>query len=285
MRPRRIRIGNQTARTAHELMAPFNYAVEHRFDAFEWFPDRTEDGCGWEESDLGPGTREMIRTAAARHDIRLSVHAPWRVDLTQPEGRRRALVSLQLALDLGASILVTHLYEAAGIEAYVSGLVRFLDRLKAATVRLAIENTPETGPEAFNALFAQIAIARPSNVARVGMCLDLGHANLAADTRNDFLQFVDRLGPQVPVAHIHLHENYGEADTHLPLFTGPSASNPLGISQFLDRMKARQYAGAIILEQWPDLPVQLDDTRNRLLEMLHPHTGQGSVRRHAATNA
>jgi sugar phosphate isomerase/epimerase len=284
MKQRRIRIGNQTSRTARELMIPFDYAVEHGFDAFEWLPDRAEDGCGWEESDLGPGTRELIRRAAARHDIRLSVHAPWRIDLAQPEGMRRALVSLQLALDVGASILVTHLYEAAGIEAYVSGLVRFLDRLKAASVQLAIENTPETGPEAFNALFARLAIARPSNAARVGMCLDLGHANLAAGTRNDFLLFVDRLGPHVPVVHIHLHENYGDADTHLPLFTGPAASNPLGIAGFLDRMKTRHYAGAMILEQWPDPPVQLDRARDRLLDMLGPRAAQASVRRHAAVH-
>jgi sugar phosphate isomerase/epimerase len=281
MKERRIRIGNQTSHTARDLLSPFDYAIEQGFDAFEWFPDRADDGRGWEEADLGPGTREMIRAAAARHDIRLSVHAPWRVDLTQPEGRRRAWVSLQLALDVGASILVTHLYEAAGIEAYVSGLVRFLDRLRAASVRLAIENTPQTGPEAFNALFARLRGVRPSTAARVGMCLDLGHANLAADTRNDFLQFVDRLGPQVPVVHIHLHENYGDADTHLPLFTGPAAANPLGIARFLERMKTRRYAGAIILEQWPDPPSQLDRARARLLDILHAHTNQGTVRNRA----
>jgi len=284
MKQRRIRIGNQTARTARSLLSPFEYAIEHGFDAFEWFPDRADDGRGWEEADLGPGTREMIRAAATRHDIHLSVHAPLCANLVQPEGLDQARVSLQLALDVGASILVTHMPQATEMEAYVSGILRFLDSLKTASVRVAIENTPETGPEAFNAFFARLARVRPSSTARVGMCLDLGHANLAADTRNDFLRFIDRLGPQVPVVHIHLHENYGDADTHLPLFTGPAAANSLGIAGFLERMKTRRFVGAMILEQWPDPPSQLDRARNSLLDMLYPRSNRGTVHQHAASD-
>jgi len=104
------------------------------------------------------------------------------------------------------------------------------------------------------------------------MCLDLGHANLCASTRNDYLRFIDRLDPRVPIVHIHAHENFGEADTHLPLFTGPSAGDPAGIEGFVERMKRRSFHGCIILEQWPQPPLLLGQARDRLIRMFNHRT-------------
>ena len=36
---RPIRIGGQTSFSSSKVTEPFEYAVSHRFDAFEWFPD------------------------------------------------------------------------------------------------------------------------------------------------------------------------------------------------------------------------------------------------------
>jgi sugar phosphate isomerase/epimerase len=276
MTEQRIRIGNQTSRAARELMLPFEYAVENGFDAFEWFPDRSESGEGWQEKQLETAERAMIARTAARCDIRLSVHAPWWIDLAQPEALSRLLPSLELALDIKACVLNVHLCERGGIDAYMRGLNRLLDELEGSATRLTIENTPETGPQAFNELFDRLARVRPTAVARVGMCLDVGHANLAAATRNDFLRFVDELEAQVPVLHVHMHENFGDADTHLPLFTGPSQSNPLGVWGFVERMKRRGFSGSIILEQWPAPPTLLNRAREGLLAMFAAEAGCAS---------
>jgi sugar phosphate isomerase/epimerase len=100
------------------------------------------------------------------------------------------------------------------------------------------------------------------------MCLDVGHANLHATTRNDYIGYVDRLRPEVPIIHVHLHENDGDRDSHLVIFTGAAAHDPSGVAALLDRLERRSFAGNVILEQWPQPPELLAQARDRLLEMV-----------------
>jgi len=100
------------------------------------------------------------------------------------------------------------------------------------------------------------------------MCLDVGHANLYAGTRNDYLAYVDSLSADVVISHVHLHENWGDADSHLPLFTGPAERDASGITGLVGRLVQRGFAGCIVLEQWPDPPALLDIARQRLDELF-----------------
>jgi hypothetical protein len=65
-----------------------------------------------------------------------------------------------------------------------------------------------------------------------------------------------------------LHENYGDFDSHLPLFTGQFPGNDEGIKEFIRRMQGRCFSGAIILEQWPQPRTLLNQARSRLYEMF-----------------
>src|SRR5208283_760872 len=89
-------------------------------------------------------------------------------------------------------------------------------------------------------------------------------------THNRYLEFVDRLDSRVPIIHAHLHENWGDADTHLPLFTGPAGRDDSGIRGLIERLRHRDFSGSIILEQWPDPPSLLNQARDRLLALLIP---------------
>ena len=79
---------------------------------------------------------------------------------------------------------------------------------------------------------------------------------------------MDLIGPHVPIIHIHLHENYGDADSHLTVFTGPSAQDPSGVVGVIERLKKRHFSGSIILEQWPDPPSLLKNARDSLFEIM-----------------
>jgi sugar phosphate isomerase/epimerase len=105
------------------------------------------------------------------------------------------------------------------------------------------------------------------------MCFDLGHANLHELTRNNYWRFLDGLSEQVPIIHLHLHENYGDRDSHLVLFTGPSRDNTAGLEGLIDRLARRGFAGCAILEQWPSPPSLLVEARNRLCRLLETHPG------------
>ena len=108
---------------------------------------------------------------------------------------------------------------------------------------------------------------RASPLNFVGMCLDIGHANLCSATRNDYLRFLDELNSTIPLIHLHLHENWGDTDSHLTLFTGPAAQNDTGICGLVRRLKHRSFSGSAILEQWPQPASLLDQARERLLKV------------------
>jgi phosphoglucan, water dikinase len=268
-KPEMLYVGNQTSCWTSSPTEPFDYALGQGFDAFEWFPDK-KPGLGWDESDLDPGIRRTIRQRARDARMRLSVHARWQADVFAPEGYALLLKDLELARELGAALLNIHLSHERGPEAFVQALLPLIDQTAAVGVQLSIENTPFHSPEDFNRFFACLRAANAAKTSHVGMCLDLGHANLAAATRNDYLRFFDRLAPEVPIIHLHLHENWGDSDSHLPLFTGPAARDDSGIRGLCDRLRKRSFSGSAILEQWPNPPDLLRQARENLLRLWSP---------------
>jgi sugar phosphate isomerase/epimerase len=273
----RIRIGNQTSFSALSATQPFEYAVENGFDAFEWFPDKKESGAGWEKSDLDAETRRYIKDTALEHDIRLSVHTPWQSNPLRPEVLELLFKDIEFAQDIGASLLNIHLYTDKAVVSYIESIIPLVKRLTQVGIKLSIENTPFTGPEDFNELFGQLRNLGSDGTAHVGMCLDLGHANLCEATRNDYLKFMDLLDPQVPIIHVHMHENYGDYDSHLPFFTGPAGKDALGIEGAIERLKRRNFSGCIILEQWPQPPRLLNEVRKGLFDMIWTSRPQQGV--------
>jgi sugar phosphate isomerase/epimerase len=261
-----IRVGNQSAFSA-PLLAPFEFALARGFDCFEFFPDRRNNGAPAADLDMPTELRRGVRDRARDAGVSLSVHAPLQADPLRPEASKVLDDSLRLAADLGARVLNVHLTDPRRVDPYAAAVRPFVDRCAAAGVQLAIENVPATGPHDFNRLFAQLPRGRGPAPA-VGMTLDVGHANLHDGTRNDYINFVDRLGPDVPIVHVHLHENWGDRDSHLVLFTGPAGRDPAGIVALFERLRRRGFAGHVVLEQWPDPPEMLVRARERLLQLL-----------------
>ena len=260
----RIRIGNQTAYKASPPALPFEYALDRGFDAFEWFPDRRPDGQGWDAADLGPAERRSIRDRARDHDIALSVHAKLPADPLYASAEEFLAEGLRLAEDMGATLLNIHLACADAPARYAEAIRPWATRCAHAGIRLALENTPAEGPEDVNATFAHLS----DFAGVVGMCLDIGHANLHPATRNDYLSYFDRLAPHVEIIHMHAHENHGDHDSHLPPFSGPSETDASGLAGIVARLKRREFRGNLIIEQWPNSPELLDRARDGLRELF-----------------
>lgn len=268
----RIRIGNQTAISCADRLEPFAFALRHGFDAFEWFADKkvSTDGtaAGWDEDDMDAASRAWIRDEGQRHDVRFTVHAPWQANPLHPGGEERLFRSLEFARDIGAGLVNLHLSMDECATGFVQALLPLARAAGGDGVRLTLENTPHTTPQNFNDTFALLAAADALPPGTVGMCLDIGHANLCAVTHNDFLRFYDELSPDVPLFHLHMHENYGDVDSHLTLFTGPAGADDSAIRAFIERLHGRAYDGVMILEQWPEPPELLVDAATRLRELL-----------------
>ena len=86
------------------------------------------------------------------------------------------------------------------------------------------------------------------------------------DWRNDYVRFVDLL-VHVPIIHWHAHENWGDRDSHLTLFTGPAARDDLERGGLV-RRPARCGSRSVVLEQWPQPPERLVEARERLRRLL-----------------
>jgi len=269
-----IRIGNQTSFAAASMLDPFEFALTNGFNAFEFFPNRGFSDCaGWDERDLTGETRRHIRQTALAGGIELTVHAPLEINPLRDPEDGRLYSTVEFAAEIGAKLLNLHLGLSEGAERFVEALRRALQLTAEAGLRLALENTVHTGPDDFNRFFEALRQGLDFPVAHAGMCFDLGHANLYEPTRNDYWRFLDGLSEHVPVIHLHLHENYGDRDSHLTLFTGPSRDNTAGLEGLIDRLARRGFAGCAILEQWPWPPSLLVDARNRLRGLFDKHPG------------
>jgi phosphoglucan,water dikinase len=271
MTKRRIRIGNQTAFSASNPLDPFEFALSSGFDAFEWFADKKVDeqgqSCGWDISDMDTNMRQEVRNTGISRDIHFSVHAPWQANPLWPEGNNLLCANIAFARDIGAKLVNLHLYLDQGPQGYAEALRLAIAYAAECGVSLSIENTPLTGAADVNEAFLSLQhLDIPT--CHVGMCLDIGHANLCQSTRNDYIRYIDGLADYVPIIHTHVHENWGDGDSHLTLFTGPGAGNDAGIKAFVSRMKKRRFTGAMILEQWPDPADLLRQAERRLRPML-----------------
>lgn len=259
-----IRVGNQTSCHAPSR-EPYEFALREGFDAFEWFSDPGR--FGWREDDFSAADRRALHQTAKATGLLFSVHAPHAADPTTRSGLEAIRRSIQFGGDVGAGVVNLHLFPWRGARPFAESLGPLVEAARLADVLLSLENTPETSPDDFNAVFGVLS-AMAEAAGRVGMCLDSGHANLFAGTRNDFVRYIDMLGDHVPIIHWHAHENWGDRDSHLPLFTGPAARDDRGLRGLVRRLKGRGFAGSVVLEQWPSPPELLVEARRRLIQML-----------------
>ncbi len=261
----RIRIGNQTAQSARPLLRPYEFALEKGFDAFEWFSDGQ---TGWNEPQMGDAERRRLRQTSLDRDLAFTVHAPVAATPFTAGGLTDILRSIDFGGAVGARIVNFHLTAERGAEAFAAALVPVLRHARTQGVKISLENTPQTTPDDFNAVFAHLGRLPEVAGGRVGMCLDMGHANLCPTTRHDYWGYVDRLAAHVPIIHWHAHENWGDRDSHLPLFTGPSARDETGIRGLVWRLLQRGFRGNVVLEQWPNPPEVLVQARERLRRLI-----------------
>jgi sugar phosphate isomerase/epimerase len=176
-------------------------------------------------------------------------------------------VSIEFGHEIGAKVVNFHLFAAHATRRYAEAMIPLLIEAEKAGLILTLENTPEIGPDYVNAIFGVLG-TMPEATDRVGMCFDMGHANLHLATRHRFVDYVDLLGDHVPILHWHAHENWGDRDSHLTLFSGPSNKDDRGLRALIRRLLHRGFDGAIILEQWPSPPEMLIHARSRLRTLI-----------------
>ena len=183
---------------------------------------------------LLPARLTALQAALEGCPVRLTLHgtnvsaarAGNLMDVTTPNQRRVAATDLALAAAIGAEVVVIHsgsLRDFYGDdEAVATAMAAERDALRALGdeagqhgIRIAVENIDPVGiyiaRRAYGLQLERLAeqIAQV-NHPQVGVCLDVGHAYLAASyLGSDFLAGVRAIAPLVN--HLHLSDNLGRS--------------------------------------------------------------------------
>ncbi len=174
--------------------------------------------------------RANIQRTLSVHNLGLVCHMPTFVhaaDLT--ESIRRAsveelLASLDTAAELGATKAVLHpphlgglapLVRDTALEYAYESLEVMVGRAGDLGITLCLENMmPGAGafynPADFDDLFKRFPACK--------LTLDTGHAHIGAGSSQKLLDFIRRFGDRI--GHVHLSDNSGKGDEHLPLGCG-----------------------------------------------------------------
>lgn len=138
---------------------------------------------------------------------------PWVLDVT----KRRYEMAVKLAASYGIRKLIIHsgyvprvYFHSWFTERSVEFWRSFLETFPA-DMEICLENVMEEDP------YMPAEIARQVNDPRFGLCLDVGHARVCRENTDD-LQWVETMLPWLK--HLHIHNNHGVNDEHLPLGEG-----------------------------------------------------------------
>jgi len=202
-----------------QLEATLPFLLEHRLQ-----PEIAFKGPDLDQLSLD-ALRQTGRQLKAA-GLACTVHAPF-MDLNpgalEPlvfaATRRRFAQSLNAAEALGARLVVFH----PGYDPWKYGgqdhlwleqnqlfWPPLLDRAAQAGCRMALENIFEVRTETLATLLDSI------DSPLLGHCFDIGHWHLFAEV--SLAEWFAALGPRL--SHLHLHDNFGKHDEHLPVGEG-----------------------------------------------------------------
>jgi sugar phosphate isomerase/epimerase len=210
-----------------QIHAPFAQLRDGLLDHFIRHglnPEIYFDARALDES--SPADFESVATAFGRNGSRVTFHAPFQ-DLApgSTDSAVRAATARRFDQLLGLvplfkpRTMVAHAgydpkrhdyIRPRWIENSLAFWPRVADVLNRAGARLVLENVYEHRPEDMGELLEKL---KHSNV---GLCLDCGH--LMAFGRANLGDWLASLGNLI--AQLHLHDNQGEKDEHLPMGSG-----------------------------------------------------------------
>jgi len=171
-----------------------------------------------------PNWLRLVLLEALRLGVSVPVvHGPWEDYFLPYLGRgveaavSEALLLAEISHGYGVEILVLHPFSArrlgAGRATWINK--RFFailaERLEAEELglRIAVENTSREPP--WNNISETRGLVEAVASEKIGMCLDFGHAGINGYTPGAALK--EAAGREIC---IHLHDNHGRADEHLP---------------------------------------------------------------------
>ena len=194
---------------------------------------------------------DALRAAIERLGLGVVAHSAWYLPLASPFASiRRACLEefrrcLRGAHRLGASVLNTHynkppsaFFQREVVAWHVEVLAPLCDEAAALGITIVLEHVPSGGSDQLGNIAAIL-----DRVPLLRLHLDSGHAKLEGQG-DRWKEYIERLGPKL--GHVHLSDNDGSADQHLPLGAPPRGATDW--PKHIRALRASGYDGTITLE-------------------------------------
>lgn len=194
---------------------------------------------------------DAVRRALDEHNLGVVAHTAYYLPLASPfasirqtclEEFRRAL---EVAHRIGATVMNVHFdkppkffRDEQTVQWHVEVLGPLCNEAVKLGVTIVLEHTPCAGRNQLEIIHKCLEKA-----PLLGFHLDSGHAKLERDY-DRFDEYVD--GMRAKLMHVHLSDNDGTSDQHLPL--GAVVRNPTDWPAHIKKLKASGYDGTITLE-------------------------------------
>ena len=229
---------------AHDPVAEINWIGEHGFD----FVDLTLEPPGADPEQINV---DAIHAALDRHKLGIVAHTAYYLPLASPFASiRQACLSewkkaLKTANRLGAKIMNTHFdkppkffTDRQTVEWHIEVLGPLCEEAADLDMTIVLEQIPFAGSNQLEIIEELLEL-----VPLLQFHLDSGHAKLERehDRWNDY---IDRIGPKL--VHVHLSDNDGTTDQHLPLGAAPRSTT--NWPEHIRKLKASGYDSTITLE-------------------------------------
>jgi sugar phosphate isomerase/epimerase len=192
-------------------------------------------------ADLAPAVR-----ATARAEMAASL------DVAAALGARYAVVHPAMPVGMGRRLLPQ--VRALALEALGELAARAADR----GVTLGLENMFPAYGHFFEAADLAEALGR---FPALHFTLDVGHAHIEDSDRGRLTALLEACGHRL--GHVHLSDNRGRHDDHLPLGEGG-----IDLPAVVRMLKARGYAGTMTLEVFADDPQALPRSLARIRKLV-----------------
>lgn len=217
--------------------------------------------------------REQIQSALASHSMKLVCHLPTFVSIADlTESIRHASLdemynSLEVAAELNAMKVVLHPGHIAGLAVFVMDMaldfgIQSLEAIIAKADRLGLSVCLEN-------MFPRIqSFYKPSHFKDIlnrfpdlKLTLDSGHANIESGDEQRIFDFMRQFGDRI--GHVHLSDNLGRRDDHLPIGKGT-----INFQKIADALNESGYDDTITLEIFSENRQQLQTSKRAFASML-----------------
>lgn len=232
-----------------------NHPARNPLEEIEWIG---KNGFDFVDFTLEPPAADpdqidlrALRHALDRHGLGVVAHTAYYLPFASPFASvREACLSefrraLRAAHQIGATLMNVHYGRAPGffskeqvIEWHAEVLSRLCQEAAEVGITIVLEHSPFGGGDQLESV-----VAIMDRVPLLRFHLDSGHAKLER-SYDRWDEYLGRLGPKL--LHVHLSENDGTADQHLPLGAAPRSTTDW--PQHVKKLKATGYDGTITLE-------------------------------------